>query len=365
MANDKKFSIEQVFTWQPQIEIDPLRLKDLSINDEEKYPFYGQSTINNGIIGYYHLDSAVLNNSKSLPTILIHSNNQNIVYLETPFYLKDGHGATSVLQSNLLNIQSALYIMTAIRKAIEIRFTYNSKATKIALKKTKIILPTIITGEVDCKYMENYIRELEQDGIEELESYLKDNELTDFNLTHEEQMAINMFNENRVNWQKYNVETLLGKSTRGKRLKSFDRIDGDLPFVTAGETNEGISAYVGNNIQVFPQNTTTIDMFGSAKYRNYCYGADDHVAVVHTEHLPKYAAMFVTSALHKASHAGQFDYSRNFYAKDADELNISLPTKNNKPDYVFMGNYIKAIQKLVLKDVIEWKDNIIINTKTL
>lgn len=24
-------------------------------------------------------------------------------------------------------------------------------------------------------------------------------------------------------------------------------------------------------------------MFGSAKYRNYRYGADDHVAVVHTE----------------------------------------------------------------------------------
>ena len=28
-------------------------------------------------------------------------------------------------------------------------------------------------------------------------------------------------------------------------------------------------------------------MFGSAKYRNYEYGADDHVAIVHTEQLPK------------------------------------------------------------------------------
>lgn len=70
----------------------------------------------------------------------------------------------------------------------------------------------------------------------------------------------------------FNVEKLFGKSTRGKRLKSDDRIPGDLPFVTAGESNEGVSAFIGNNVTVFSGNTTTIDMFGSAKYRNYKYG---------------------------------------------------------------------------------------------
>lgn len=59
----------------------------------------------------------VLNNKDGKPTILIHSNNQNIVYLETPFYLKDGHGATSVLQSNMLNGKNALYIITCIKKS--------------------------------------------------------------------------------------------------------------------------------------------------------------------------------------------------------------------------------------------------------
>ena len=74
-------------------------------------------------------------------------------------------------------------------------------------------------------------------------------------------------------------------------------------------------------------------MFGSAKYRNYKYGGDDHIAVVHTENLPKFASIFVTTAIHKTSYAGQFSYSRNFYAKDADELDILLPTKNQQPDY--------------------------------
>ena len=66
------------------------------------------------------------------------------------------------------------------------------------------------------------------------------------------------------------MEKLFGKSTRGKRLKSADRIPGALPFVTAGEAEEGVSGFIGNEVHIFRKNTTTIDMFGSAKYRKLC-----------------------------------------------------------------------------------------------
>lgn len=89
-------------------------------------------------------------------------------------------------------------------------------------------------------------------------------------------------------------------------------IQGNLPFITAGEADEGVSAFIGNKVQVFSENTTTIDMFGSAKYRNFKYGGDDHIAVVHTNKLPKFASIFVTSAIHKSSYNGQFNYGRNF-----------------------------------------------------
>jgi hypothetical protein len=97
-------------------------------------------------------------------------------------------------------------------------------------------------------------------------------------------------------------------------------------------------------------------MFGSAKYRNYEYGGDDHIAVVHTENLPKLASIFVTTAIHKSSYTGQFNYGRNFYPKDADVLNISLPVKDNKPDYETMKTVVSAIHKLVIKDVILYVD---------
>ena len=161
----------------------------------------------------------------------------------------------------------------------------------------------------------------------------------------------------------FNLEALYGKSTRGKRLKSEDRIPGTLPFVTAGEAEEGVSAFIGNDVEVFEKNTTTIDMFGSAKYRNYRYGGDDHVAIVHTEKVPVKAAIFVTSAINKAAHTGKFDYGHNFYAKDADALNIMLPMKDGKPDYHAMEILISAIQKLVIKEVVRYADRKITLTK--
>ena len=96
-----------------------------------------------------------------------------------------------------------------------------------------------------------------------------------------------------IEWQEYKLESLFGKSSRGRRLKSADRVDGKLPFVTAGEAEMGISAWIGNDVHVYPENTVTIDMFGSAKYRNYQYGADDHVAVVHAESWPKFAVLYL------------------------------------------------------------------------
>ncbi|NCP85069.1 MAG: restriction endonuclease [Bacteroidetes bacterium] len=341
--------MEDVLQWQPQKEIDPLKLEELKDESEPFYPFYGQATIDNGIISYNQLTKDVLNNSDGKPTILIHSNNQNIVFLETPFYLKDGHGATSVLQCDGLNRVNQMFIIASIDKVIKRKYSYNNKATKIELKNTIISLP-VKNGAVDFDFMEWFIIELEKERFEVFENFLSTTGLNEYEITSKEQMALDDFKN--LNWESFNLENLFGKSTRGRRLKSADRIAGTLPFITAGETDEGVSAFIGNDVKVFSANTTTIDMFGSAKYRNFKYGGDDHIAVVHTHKLPKYASVFVTSAIHKSSYNGQFNYGRNFYAKDADVLDISLPVKDGKPDYGTMESVISAIHKLVIKDVV-------------
>ena len=269
-----------------------------------------------------------------------------------------------------LNSGRALFIISQMNCALKNKYSWANKSGWEKIRNECIELP-INNGEIDFDFMENFVAELEARRVAELEArrvaeleaYLLATGLKDYALTEEERNALD--NYKTLKWSTYNLEELFGKSTRGKRLKGDDRIAGTLPFVTAGEACEGISAFIGNKVEIFESNTATIDMFGSAKYRNYRYGADDHVAVVHTEKIAYKAAIFTTSAIHKAAHTGKFDYGHNFYAKDADALDIMLPERDGLPDYKYMETLISAIQKLVIKDVVLYADSKIAETKNI
>jgi len=141
------------------------------------------------------------------------------------------------------------------------------------------------------------------------------------------------------------LSALFDSIKRGKRIKSLDRVKGKLPFVTAGINERGISSYIGNpEAEIFPSNSLTIDMFGTVFYRDYEYGADDHVAVLYStsELYSKGALLYIGMCIEK-SIAGKFSYSRNFYASDAYDVVISLPIlSNGTPDFAYMEAYIKA-----------------------
>ncbi len=166
----REFRIEDILQWQSQKEIDPLKLEELKDETEKPYPFYGQSTINNGVISYNQLTRKILNNEKAKPTILIHSNNQNTVYLETPFYLKDGHGATTVLQSEYLSKLNAQFLISSIKKVILSKYSYNAKATKIELKNTVIQIPTK-NQEPDYGVMETLVSVIQKLVIKDVVLY--------------------------------------------------------------------------------------------------------------------------------------------------------------------------------------------------
>lgn len=152
----KEFLLSEILDMQKQSEISPIQAY---YDDREgiKYPFYGQSKMNNGIISYISLDEKYLNNKESLCSILIHSNTHECVLATTPFYLKDGHGATSIFSNEKLNELSALFIMSVLKNVMSEKFSYDKKATKEALKELKLLLPTDKNGNPDYQYMQKYM----------------------------------------------------------------------------------------------------------------------------------------------------------------------------------------------------------------
>ncbi|HHF5034465.1 TPA: restriction endonuclease subunit S [Haemophilus influenzae] len=314
-----------------------------------KYPYVARGDKNNGIRGYISESEEYLNNGNTS------SFGQDTA---TIFYQKDTYFTGDKIKiftekSGKLNDKNAQYLLSTMKKSFSLFSWGSSSFNEDILNNTIFTLP-FIKNEIAFTYMDNFITELQAERLQELQGYLQVTGLSNYTLTEEEQRAIDDLDN--IKWGTFNIEKLFGKATRGKRLKSADRISGDLPFVTAGENDTGISAFIGNDVEIFKANTITIDMFGSAKYRNYQYGADDHIAVVHCDKLAKESVLFLTSAIHKVSNAGQFSYAKNFYAKDANELNISLPTKNNVPDYALMKTLGSAIQKLVIADVVKYAD---------
>lgn len=324
-------------------------------------PLVSNASIDNGVMGFSNLNP--LNKGNSL------SCSDTTLGAETMYYQKNDYIGYQHIQSLIpkfdrFNSAIAFFIISASHTATSNgQYDYGHKFNRKSMRKTVIFLPICDDGSIDFDFMESFIAELEAERVAELSAYLTVSGLDDYELSSEEESVLKNFQS--IKWDTYNLERLFGKSTRGKRLKGDDRIAGTLPFVTAGESSEGISAYISNDVEVFEKNTTTIDMFGSAKYRNYKYGADDHVAVVHTESVPMKSSIFLTAAIHKAAHTGKFDYGHNFYAKDADALDIQLPTIDGNPDYDTMTILISAVQKLVIKDVVLYADRKIEKAKTI
>ena len=375
-----------------KIKVNSLKYKTSEIpsipKDEFILPALTAGIQNQGLNNYVPKDNATI--LKNVITISANGANTGATFFQNKEFtvLQDAYAIKWVYTDDVLTDNNYLFLASAISKRIYGNYEWTNKAGWERIKSEKIHLPTQ-NGQIDFAFMENFIVELEERRIQEmeveriveLEAYLRVTGLSDYILTEEERAVLEAFRSGKISWggvklldkqqvkdiewRVFNLEKLFGKSTRGRRLRSQDRISGNLPFVTAGEANEGISDFIGNDVIVFSENTTTIDMFGSAKYRNYKYGGDDHIAVVHTENLPKYAAIYVTTAIHKVSYAGQFSYSRNFYAKDADNLNISLPSVQGKPMYDYMEVFIRAVQKLVIKDVVQYAERKVAATRAV
>lgn len=323
----------------------------------DEYDYVTRTSDNQGVLrttGFVNADNINLPGTWSLGLM------QMIFFFrKKPWYA--GQFVRKIIPKIDIPMNATAFFSTILNHQQKVLLSVLVRNVNVTFRNLSVSLPITESGTINFDFMEAFIRELETEHVRELNAYLKASGLDNCVLSDCERGAIEKFGA--LDWRKYNIRKLFGASTRGKRLKSDDRIPGKLPFVTAGEAEEGVSAFIGNKVQVFSANTTTIDMFGSAKYRNYSYGADDHVAVVHTETLPKHAAVFVTSSCHKAAHTGAFNYGRNFYPKDADALNIMLPAATDKtPDYVFMETFIRAVQKLVVREIANYVSSRIATT---
>ena len=362
-----EYKLIDILKWQSQKEINPLHLSALEDINEKYYPFYGQSTLNNGIISYNRLTHNVLNNPNGKPTILIHSNNQNIVYLETPFYLKDGHGATSVLQCENLNRTNQMFIIAAIDKVIKEKFAYNHKATKIELKKTVIKLPTK-NGKPDFDFMESFIAELEAQRIAELTAYLKVSGLDNCKLSGEEVQALQDYES--LDFAEFDITDIFDvKNTSNILSSEIVENSRNIPYLCASSENNGVSSYITYDDHYLEKGDCIFiggKTFVVSYQENDFFSNDSHNLALYLKTCDKSKSkhFYIATCLFKSLNH-RYSWGNSISKTKIKNDKISLPMKDDRPNYDVMELLISAIQKLVIKDVVQYADRKIKATKVV
>lgn len=145
-------------------------------------------------------------------------------------------------------------------------------------------------------------------------------------------------------WKEFAMPDIGFKNYHGKRLKKSDRIEGNVPFITAGKENQGVVGTIGNDRKTY-ENPITIDMFGNVFYHEGYYAGDDNVYFFVNPTINKACKLFIVSSLQSSIHA-LFAYVDQFRQDNADSLTVFLPADlDGTPDWQYMENYIQQIEQ--------------------
>lgn len=189
-----EFSVDDLFT----IETPKLRINanTVTVHDEPKgHPYVVRTSQNNGIRGYIEFDEQYLNQAN---TISFGQDTATMFYQERPYFTGDKIKILT-LKCDKLNYRTATYLLASMRKAFSLFSWGQSKFNVNAIGEVKFYLPILCESEkkkaynlddIDWNYMQERIRELEQERIRELEIYLKATGLSNCILSDEDRETL-------------------------------------------------------------------------------------------------------------------------------------------------------------------------------
>ena len=149
-------------------------------------------------------------------------------------------------------------------------------------------------------------------------------------------------------WKEFRIGDLFD-NFHGKRLTNANRKTGNIPFLTASEINQGVSAFLKNEKLDKYKDSITIDMFGHVFFHNYECSGDDNIYFFISEKLSNTIKRFISQCMQNSCY--RFSYGKQFRQKFADKLIILLPvSENGEPDFDFMENYIHELEQEKLSE---------------
>lgn len=172
---------------------------------------------------------------------------------------------------------------------------------------------------------------------------------------------MNKLSLSKVEWKEFTICNIFNTDIRGKRLKVADREIGDIPLITAGENNNGISSFINNPKHKEYSNAITLDMFANAFYQSGVFKCDDNITILKNTNINKYSAIFIVSQLKKLK--VKYSYGNQVRPNRLSKDKILLPiNEKGEPNWDFMENYIKQIMNRQKSQIISYYKSQLSNT---
>ena len=260
-----------------------------------------------------------------------------------------------------------LYFIALLKKKTAGIYDYSTKMTREDILNLKVLLPVDQGGDIDFAYMENYISSLEAERMCQFEKYLLSCGFGDCRLSAEESEALLQYRQGQIKSRKYKIggEGGLFELTTTKRKFNANAVnfDGNYPYVARSSVNNGIRGYIDQdplylneaNTISFGQDTAT--MF----YQEKPYFTGDKIKVLkyRDRTLNPRLACFLITNMRKAF--SSFSWGQTSFNEDIlNNVEITMPVREKGGiDYDFIECFMSAQEKLVIKDVVAWKNTML------
>lgn len=349
-----EFELQELFevkTSKKRFDANKVKIEDIG------YPYVVRTAANNGIKGYLNEDEMYLNEGN---TISFGQDTATMFYQEKPYFTGD---KIKILKPTFtsFNKRNAQFFIPIMTRAFSSFSWGSSSFSEKIIKSQKLSLPIKPNAnldklaQIDFDFMENFIAQLE--------AYLLVTGLKDYTLTTAEKQALADFENGKVVWGEYKVVDLFDvKNTKNILSRDVVANSGHTPYLSASRENNAVSSYISYNEDlldkggcIFIGGKTFVVTYQEQDF----YSNDSHNLTLYLKDEPsktKLNQLFMVSCIYK-SLGKRYSWGDSISNKKIQTDWVTLPTNNQHPDYSFMEILISAVQKLMIKDVVNYSSD--------
>ena len=316
-------------------------LNHLNRDEKKGVSYIGATNRNNGVLDFVEGDSKMQYKGNCIA--FIRNGEGSMGY---SIYKKESFIATqdiSVGYNEKLNEYSAKFI-TTIADRVRGKYTFGYKRNQARLKKEILTLPIDENGEPNWTYMENFIKNIEQKQIKNILKYL------------DEYIYIYIMYSyfDKVDWKEFFLSDICNINS-GVRLTKANMQDGNIPFIGATDSNNGITNFVSNTNASFDKNVLGVNYNGSVVENFYhpysCVFSDDvkRVSFKNKQGQNRYCYMFLKQMILQQKE--KYRYAYKFNGDRMARQKIMMPVdENDDIDYRIIERHVKTkeIEKIYL-----------------